>query len=90
MYLPKRSSQNCDLQFANIDRLKENCSIDLILYSQLQVGGIIGGGDMDKTRLGQNPSRTGVLEGFCPRGVCPTPGIIRNINLLKTKHLGIT
>ena len=27
-HLPRRSSKNCDLQFANSDRFKENCSID--------------------------------------------------------------
>ena len=27
--LPRRSSKNCDLQFANFDRLKENYSIDI-------------------------------------------------------------
>ena len=27
-HLPRRSSKNCDLQFANCDRLKENYSID--------------------------------------------------------------
>ena len=28
-YLPRRSSNNCDLQFANSERFKENYSIDL-------------------------------------------------------------
>ena len=28
-HLPRRSSKNCDLQFANFDRLKENYSIDI-------------------------------------------------------------
>ena len=27
-HLPRRSSKNCQLQFANGDRFKENCSID--------------------------------------------------------------
>ena len=27
-HLPRRSCKNCDLQFANTDRLKENYSID--------------------------------------------------------------
>ena len=31
-HLPRRSSKNCDLQFANFDRFKENYSLDEILY----------------------------------------------------------
>ena len=27
-HLPRRSSKNCDLQFANVDRLKANYSVD--------------------------------------------------------------
>ena len=30
-HVPRRSSKNCDLEFANTDRLKENYSIDNII-----------------------------------------------------------